>query len=235
MLSKNKKVMQSIINVVDLGKKDYKETRDIQKIIHQKRVENSIADTLILVEHNPVITMGKRGKEDNLLMPLKLLKKKGIEFYKIERGGDVTFHGPGQIVGYPIFSIGDGLVGIKPFIRKLEEVIILSLKHFGIEGEKKEKLIGVWTKAGKICSIGIAVQRWVSFHGFALNVHTDLRFFDYIIPCGLKEIKMTSMAQILKKEIAMADVREVVKKNFAKVFKKNIIELLDFQCLEKII
>lgn len=223
--------MDSELIIFDLGKKDYKETWDIQKIIHKKRLEDKIPDTLILVEHNPVITMGKSGKTDNLLIPHKLLKEKGIEFYKIERGGDVTFHGPGQIVGYPIFNIKDGLVGIRPFIQKIEEAIILTLSRFGIRGEKREKLIGVWTASGKICSIGIAVERWVSFHGFALNVNTDLKYFDYIIPCGLKKVKMTSMAEILEKNIHIEVVKEVIKNSFAAVFNKNLNE----RCLAEII
>ncbi len=219
------------LNVVDLGHREYKEVWDIQKRIHAKRLENEIADTLILVEHNPVITMGKSGKEKNLLIPFKLLEEKGIAYYEIERGGDVTFHGPGQLVGYPLFNIKQGLIGIKPFIEKIEDVIVAALAEFGIGAEKKEKMIGVWNKKGKICSIGIAVQRWISFHGFALNVNTDLSYFDYIVPCGLKNIMMTSMQKILNKEIALDEVKKVVSQKFGLVFSKNIKK----RCLEELI
>lgn len=223
--------MQSKLNILDLGQKDYKEIWDLQKIIHKKRIDREIEDTLILVEHKPVITMGKSGKENNLLIPTKSLKDKGIDFYRIERGGDVTYHGPGQVVGYPIFNIKDGLIGIKPFIDRIEDVIIATLKEFGIKGKKRTKMIGVWTETDKVCSIGIAVKRWVSFHGFALNVNTNLKYFDYIIPCGLKDVTMTSMQKILNKKISINEVKEFLVKNFSSFFKKNI----ERRCLKEII
>lgn len=223
--------MQNNLNILDFGCKDYKEVWNLQKIIHKKRIDREIADTLILVEHKPVITMGKSGKEDNLLIPTKSLKDKGIDFYRIERGGDVTYHGPGQVVGYPIFNIKDGLIGIKPFIDRIEDVIIATLKEFGIKGKKRAKMIGVWTETGKICSIGIAVKRWVSFHGFALNVNTNLKYFDYIVPCGLKNVTMTSMQKILNKKIPINEVKEFLVKNFSSFFKKNT----ERRCLKEII
>jgi len=219
------------MNVIDLGQRDYKEVWDIQKLLHQKRLGGEIADTLLLVEHNPVITMGKSGKDDNILIPGSLLKKKGVDFYRIERGGDVTYHGPGQLVGYPIFNIKERLVGIKLFIERVEDAIIATLAHFGIKGEKKEKMIGVWTETGKICSIGVAIKRWVSFHGFALNVNTDLKYFDLIHPCGFKNIEMTSIAEILKKEISMDSVKNATIKKFGVVFENTLKE----RCLEEII
>lgn len=219
------------MNVVDLRKRDYREVWDVQKIVHQKRVNREIDDTLILVEHNPVVTMGKSGKEKNLLFPPGLLKEKGVAYYRIERGGDVTYHGPGQLVGYPIFNIKEGLAGIKPFIEKMEEAIILILDDFGIKAEKREKMVGVWTATGKICSIGIAVKRWVSFHGFALNVNTDLTYFDLIVPCGLKNITMTSMQRILKRTVPLDEVKRSVIEKFCRVFKKEAV----MKCLEEII
>lgn len=210
--------MKDKINILDLGRKDYKEVWDKQKELHQKRVNGEIPDTLILVEHNPVVTVGKSGKTENIKIPIPLLKEKGIDFYHIERGGDVTFHGPGQLVGYPIFNIKQGLVGIKPFIEMIEDAIIGVLADFDIKAEKKKGLIGVWTKSGKICSIGIAVKRWVSFHGFALNINTDLRYFDLINPCGFKSIKMTSMQEITGKKISMVDVKESTIRNFKSIF-----------------
>lgn len=219
------------MNIVDLGKKDFKEIWDLQKNIHEKRLEGKIEDTLLLVEHYPVITIGKSGKEVNLLIPFKLLKKKGIAYYHIERGGDITYHGPGQIVGYPIFNIKEGLVGIKPFIKRLEDIIIATLSAFDIMGMKKEKMIGVWTEKGKICSLGIAVKRWVSFHGFALNVNTDLKNFDLIVPCGLRNVSMTSIKDILNEEVPMDEVKKHLIKNFGIAFKKNSVK----KCLEELI
>ena len=222
---------KSNLNIVDLEQKDYKEVWDLQKTIHQKRIECTIDDTLLLVEHNPVITMGKSGRVDNLLTPFKVLKEKGIDFYRIERGGDVTYHGPGQLVGYPIFNIKKGLIGIKPFIEKIEEVIIATLREFGINGKKKEKMIGVWTETGKICSIGIAVKRWVSFHGFAFNVNTNLQHFDYIVPCGLKDVTMVSMQKILNNTVPLDKVKKSIITNFSVLFNKEVKR----RCLKEII
>lgn len=219
------------MQVVDLGTRDYKEVWDLQKEIHEKRVDNKISNTLILVEHNPVITMGKSGHDSNVLFPVDFLREKGVEYFQIERGGDATYHGPGQLVGYPIFNLKDGLVGIKPFINGIESAMIATLSDFRIKGYKKEKMIGVWTSKGKVCSIGVAVKRWVSFHGFALNVNTDLNYFDLIVPCGLKNVEMTSMQQILGKEIPMEDVKKSVVRNFGKIFSQDVTEA----CLEKII
>ncbi len=219
------------MQVVDLGQQDYYQVWNMQKALHAKRVDGAIVDTLLLVEHNPVITLGKSGKSDNILIPETLLKEKGVDFYQIERGGDATYHGPGQLVGYPIFNIKERLAGIRSFIEKIEEVIIATLDRFSIKADKKEKMIGVWVGSGKICSIGIAVKKWVSFHGFALNVNTDLQYFDLIHPCGFKNIKMTSMAEILKKNVSMNAVKDRVIEGFSVVFENGIEE----RCLEEII
>ncbi|MEO0127908.1 MAG: lipoyl(octanoyl) transferase LipB [candidate division WOR-3 bacterium] len=214
------------LKILDLGTRGYKESWDLQKELHSKRVAEEIQDTLILVQHNPVVTIGKSGKAENIKVPVKYLEEKGIELYHIERGGDVTFHGPGQLVGYPIFNIKKGLAGIRPFIEKIEDAIIATLIDFGIPADKREKMIGVWVGEKKICSIGIAVKRWVSFHGFALNVSTDLRYFDLINPCGFKEIKMTSMQEILKCKIEMDIVKKSIIHNFVKIFGFNTVDSL---------
>lgn len=219
------------MTVVDLGTKDYKLVWDIQKKIHEKRVLDETDDTLLLVEHDPVITMGKSGKGQNLLLSQELLRDKGVAYYEIERGGDVTFHGPGQLVGYPILNIKQGLVGIRPYIERLQEIIIATLADFDILAMTKNKMIGVWTESGKICSIGVAVKRWVSFHGFALNVNTDLSYFDLIVPCGIKNVTMTSMKEILHTDIEMHDVKQRVTAHFSALFGKTIEE----RCLEEII
>ncbi|KPK63871.1 hypothetical protein AMJ83_05335 [candidate division WOR_3 bacterium SM23_42] len=219
------------MQVLNLGRRDYKEVWDLQKSIHHERVDNRIPNTLILVEHDPVITLGKSGRQDNVLFPVVSLESRGLKYYKIERGGDVTFHGPGQLVGYPIFNVKEGLTGIKPFIERIEDAIIETVSDFGINAYKREKFIGVWTEKGKICSIGIAVKRWVSFHGFALNVNTDLKYFDLIVPCGLKNVEMTSMQQILGKQLSMDKVLETTIERFSSIFHEGIQET----CLEEII
>lgn len=219
------------MQVLDIGTRGYKEVWDLQKIIQVKRVEEKIPNTLILVEHHPVITMGKSGNQSNVLFPIDFLKEKGVQYYEIERGGDVTYHGPGQLVGYPIFNVKDGLAGIKPFINGIEEAIIATLLDFGIKGYQKEKMIGVWTQKGKVCSIGVAVKRWVSFHGFALNVNTDLTYFDMIVPCGLKNVEVTSMQQMLGNKVSMDEVKRSVVRRFGEIFEQEVTEV----CLEKII
>jgi lipoate-protein ligase B len=211
------------VDIIDLSRRDYKEVWDMQKAIHGKRVAGDIPDTMFLVEHDHVITMGKSGKDKNVLVPMRLLKDKGVAYYEIERGGDVTYHGPGQLVGYPIFNIKEHLIGIKPFIQKLETAIIRVLARFDIDGHVREKMIGVWTPQGKICSIGVAVKRWVSFHGFALNVNTDLTYFNLINPCGMHDVNMTSMKEINHGEIDMQEVKEHIIEAFKQVFKQDAV------------
>lgn len=217
--------------IVDLGNKEYKEVWDLQKKIHDMRVKQELPNILLLVEHDPVITMGKSAQEGNVLFPVEFLKERGVDFYHIERGGDATYHGPGQLVGYPIFNVHDGLAGIKPFINAMERAIIATLHSFGIEAYIKEKMIGVWTEKGKICSIGVAVKKWVSFHGFALNVNTDLSYFDLIVPCGLKNVEMTSMEQVLGRGVEMNEVKKSIVRSFGDVFRQEIRNV----CLREII
>jgi lipoate-protein ligase B len=219
------------VNVVDLSIRDYKEVWDLQKALHQKRVDLTIDDTLLLVEHDHVLTMGKSGKRENLLIPQHLLEEKGVAYYEIERGGDITYHGPGQLVGYPIMNVKQGLAGIRPYIERLQIVLIRTLHDFGIEGMVRDKMIGVWTESGKICSIGIAVKQWVSFHGFALNVNTDLSYFNMINPCGMSQTAMTSMQRELKNEVSFEEVKRSVIEHFGIVFDRT----MEAACLEKII
>ncbi|UCD19896.1 MAG: lipoyl(octanoyl) transferase LipB [candidate division WOR-3 bacterium] len=219
------------MHILNLGNRDYKEVWELQKNIHARRVAGELPNVLILVEHNPVITVGKSGKPGNVLFPVEALNQRGVALYHIERGGDATYHGPGQLVGYPIFNVRDGLAGIKPFINGIEEAVIAALQHFGIEACKKDGMIGVWTESGKICSIGVAVKKWVSFHGFALNVNTDLSYFDLIVPCGLKNVEMVSMHKILGREIAMDEIKEIVVSSFGSVFGQETERV----CLKEII
>lgn len=208
-----------MIELLDLGLTPYQQAWELQKEILEKRINDEIADTLILVEHHPVFTLGKNRDWNNLLFPMETLKNKGFSFFKIERGGDITYHGPGQLVGYPIFKIKNSLAGVKDFVRRIEEAIILALKDYGIEAYRHSQYTGVFTDKGKIASIGIALKRWVSFHGFALNVNNDLTPFSYIIPCGISNIPMTSMSAVLATQIDMENLKKTVYEKFVKVFR----------------
>lgn len=179
---------------------------------------------LLFVEHPPVYTLGKSGSLDNLLITEEERAGKGIEFFKINRGGDITFHGPQQIVGYPILDLEKFYTDIGKYLRNLEEVIILTLQDYGLTGERSPGETGVWLDANipgkerKICAMGIRCSRWVTMHGFAFNVNTDLTYFDYIIPCGIQNKQVTSLQKELGRELNMEEVKERVKKNFEKVF-----------------
>uniref|UniRef100_A0A7V3ZW27 Octanoyltransferase n=1 Tax=candidate division WOR-3 bacterium TaxID=2052148 RepID=A0A7V3ZW27_UNCW3 len=203
------------MEIIDLGKKGFLETYQLQKFYVEKRRNNEIDDLLILVEHPTVITIGRNGKIENLLIPMAKLKELGIEFYQIERGGDITLHNYGQLVGYLIFYLKNGFWEMKKFIISIENLIIALLKSFGINGEKKEKLIGIFVNDRKICSIGMAIDKNITFHGFALNVNNDLSYFQLINPCGIKGLKITSIKEELKKDISV----EEVKKELIKIFK----------------
>jgi lipoyl(octanoyl) transferase len=211
------------MNVLDLGFKNYKETWDLQKKIVSKIQNGGFDNTLIFVEHNDVFTFGKRGKTDTLNVKEEILKKLGFELYTIERGGDVTYHGPGQLVVYPIYDIKSHLVGVKKFVMNIETVIIRMLKDFGINADSDEKNIGVWIADKKIASIGVAFDMHISFHGAAINVNTDLNKFNYIIPCGLEDKGVTSILKQTGKNIPLDSVKKGVIDNWTNVFnEKNI-------------
>ncbi|MBI5167168.1 MAG: lipoyl(octanoyl) transferase LipB [candidate division NC10 bacterium] len=211
--------------VARLGMIDYGEALDLQWGLARSRMAGDISDLLILLEHPPTITLGLGGSRENLLLDKGSLEKQGVAFYEVERGGDVTYHGPGQLVGYPILDLRDHGQDIHVYLRKLEEVIILSLTRFGIRSGRREGLTGVWLEDKKIASIGIHVGRWVSWHGFALNVNTDLSYFDLIVPCGIKGVKMTSMANLLGREVPIEEVENLIVTNFGIVFEAAMREV----------
>jgi lipoate-protein ligase B len=204
--------------LVDLGVRDFAEVWKLQLELVGARQRDEIPDTLLLVEHPHVITAGRSAKRENLL------DLAGTPLYEIERGGDVTYHGPGQLVGYPIFRLGDGERDLHVYLRNLEEAIIRALARFGLPGARKPEWTGVWTADGarKLASIGVAVKRWVTLHGFALNVATDLGRFAAINPCGLDAAVMASMAGELGRPIDMAAVKEVVRGTVADVFGRSL-------------
>ncbi|MEN2983530.1 MAG: lipoyl(octanoyl) transferase LipB [Dictyoglomaceae bacterium] len=199
-----------ILKVLDLPCLEYRKAWDLQKFLHSYRLKDCIPDVLILLEHPPVITLGRFGKLENLLKPREELKSLKIDFYRIERGGDITYHGPGQLIGYFIFKIKS----IKKLIFSVEESIQKLLKKYGINSQILEKYPGVWIEDKKICSIGMTVRKGVSFHGFALNITNDLTPFSYIIPCGLKDKKITSIYEETKISLPLRKV----KRDFVEIF-----------------
>ncbi len=229
------------LQIEDLGLKDYKETWDYQEFLFQKilqiktknRNEKLNLDTpnyLLLVEHPHVYTLGKSGQMENLLISEEKLKSIGAKFYKINRGGDITYHGPGQIVGYPILDLENFFTDIHKYMRFLEEMIILTLAEYNIKAERSKGETGVWLDVGtpfarKICAMGVRASRWVTMHGFALNVNTDLGYFDNMIPCGIKGKAVTSMnVELGKTEIYLEEVKEKLLKHFLELFEAVIKE-----------
>lgn len=218
-------------NYEDLGVKDYKECWDYQEAIHASVVEDKLAKKLpseqnrfLLVEHPHVYTLGKSGDEHNLLVNSDFLKKIDAVYYKINRGGDITYHGPGQLVGYPIIDLEYYKLGVKDYIFKMEQAIIQTIAEYGLDGALKDDATGVWldashpAKARKICAIGVRVSRYVSMHGFALNVNTDMRYFNYINPCGFITYGVTSIERELGRKIDMQEVKEIVKSKFNGIY-----------------
>ena len=208
----------------DLGLIDYKEAWDIQKSIHQLRVENKIDDVLFLLEHPHTYTLGKSADKENLTGDNRYLTENKISVYDIDRGGDITYHGPGQIVGYPIINLTNWKQDTHKYLRAIEEVIIQSCSEYGLNGGRVEKYTGVWINDRKICAIGIKVSRWITMHGFAFNINTDLELFNGIIPCGITGKDVTSLNRELKTEIPLNDVKEKIIHHFSNIFNYDLIK-----------
>ncbi len=214
-------MMDSKGYIIDLGLIDYKRAWEIQHSLWSKRVDGRLKDTILILEHPHVITLGRRGNHSNLLVSKEFLEEIGIPIFHVERGGDVTYHGPGQMVIYPIMNLKDYGYRLIRYIDQLEDVILHVLEDFGISGRKDPVKHGVWVNEEKIASVGVAVKRWVSFHGISLNCETDLKYFEFINPCGLKGVRMTSMERILKKGIPRDKLFERVHFHFKEVFKRD--------------
>ena len=222
--------MNKQIYLRDLGSRDYKETWDYQTellgdIIATKRnnrvseVKEVTPNHFLFVEHPHVYTLGKSGDQNNLLINEKQLKERGATYYKINRGGDITYHGPGQVVGYPILDLENFFTDIHKYLRLLEEVIIKTIAEYGLKGERSKGETGVWLDVGtpfvrKICAMGIRSSRWVTMHGFALNVNTNLGYFDHIIPCGIRGKAVTSLEAELNRSVDLGEVKEKIIKYF---------------------
>jgi lipoyl(octanoyl) transferase len=238
--------MTQLVQFEDLGNMPYKQAWDYQESLLKKNLEvkaelriaadnlEPIADSihhspftthhLLFVEHPPVYTLGKSGHIENILISEEEREAKGIEYYPTNRGGDITFHGPQQIVGYPILDLEKFETDIGKYLRKLEEVIILTMADYGLKGERSKGETGVWLdpdikgKERKICAMGVRCSRWITMHGFAFNVNTDLNYFNYIIPCGIENKQVTSLEKELGRKVDFAEAKERVKRNFEKVF-----------------
>lgn len=231
--------MNKKIQLFDLGIKDYKATWNYQEELFKKIVDAKISNRnsevqeatpnfFLYVEHPHVYTLGKSGDFSNLLLSEKQLEEKGATFYKINRGGDITYHGPGQIVGYPILDLENFFTDIHKYLRFLEEAIILTLAEYGLQTERSPGETGVWFDVGtpfarKICALGVRASRWVTMHGFALNVNADLGYFDNIIPCGIRGKSVTSMHVELGREINEQEVKEKILKHFSTLFENSFI------------
>lgn len=232
--------MNKIISFQDLGFKNYKDTWDLQEELFQKTIDVKIKNRreqlnlstpnhLLFVEHPHVYTLGKSGDLSNLLLSESQLKSRGATFYKTNRGGDITYHGPGQIVGYPILDLENFFTDIHKYLRLLEETIILTLADYGISSSRSEGETGVWLDvngpfARKICALGVRSSRWVTMHGFALNINADLGYFDNIIPCGIRGKSVTSLnVELGKEKVEEREVKEKLKSHFSTLFEAELV------------
>ena len=231
---KNKKII-----LRDIGKSSFSDAWQYQEEIFKKTIDQKIENRsseskietdnfLIITEHNPVYTIGKSGDISNLLLNDDEMKTEGIEFYKINRGGDITYHGPGQIMGYPIIDLDNFFTDINLYLRKLEEVIINTLKSYDLKGFTIKGETGVWVKdnnglSKKVCAFGIRASRWVTMHGFSFNVNPELNYFKNIIPCGIKDKGVTSVSELKKSNIEMNQIKQILYKNFAESFSAELV------------
>ncbi|MEM7186073.1 MAG: lipoyl(octanoyl) transferase LipB [Bacteroidota bacterium] len=233
--------MSKQVEVRDLGHKDYKETWEYQEelfsgildIKKRNRREDLTLETpnyFLFVEHPHVYTLGKSGDMDNLLVSEEKLAEIGATFYKINRGGDITYHGPGQIVGYPILDLENFFTDIHKYLRFLEEMVILTLAEYGLKAERSKGETGVWLDVGtpfarKICAMGVRASRWVTMHGFALNINSNLGYFDHMIPCGIRGKAVTSLnVELGKAEVPVSEVKEKLLKHFTALFEATLKE-----------
>ena len=213
----------AVCQVTDLGRIDYAEALEFQRALAERRKRGEIPDQLLFVEHPHVVTMGRNGHDENVLASPEMLARAGIEFHRTDRGGDVTYHGPGQIVGYPIFDLREWKRDVVAYVRGLERMLIQALGEFGIEAKRVEGATGVWTERGKVAAIGVHISRWVTSHGFALNLDTDLDYFRYIVPCGL--IKPVTSMRALGCTADRDQVVAALCRSFERVFDREMEKL----------
>lgn len=218
--------MTQALHVRRLGLVEYEDGLAMMRAMVAARAAGTIPDTLLLLHHNPVLTLGRGARDGrNILWPAEDLAARGVEVFETDRGGDVTFHGPGQIVGYPIFDLSaSGREDVRRYVRDIEDVIIGTLSDYDIRGARAEGLPGVWVGNNKVCAIGVHISRWITSHGFALNVSTDLSYFNLIVPCGIPGRGVTSMSQLLDRPVSMQDVEDHLVAETARVFDQEPVE-----------
>jgi len=206
------------LHVRRLGRVRYTDALDLQARLVRERRAGAIPDTLLLLEHDPVFTLGRNARRENLLLSAEALRERGFDVFETGRGGDVTYHGPGQVVGYPILDLSPDRQDVHRYVRDLEEVMIRTCADYGVEAGRVAGLTGVWVGADKIGAIGVRISRWVTSHGFAYNVSTDLAAFDLIVPCGIRGRGVTSLALLLGREVPLAEVEDRLATHFAALF-----------------
>lgn len=210
--------MKPELHIVDLGRTRYHPAWQLQKDLVSRRADEAIPDTLLLTEHEPVITLGRGAERQNLLASPEELKSRGVDLHEVERGGDITFHGPGQAVLYPIIDLRKRGRDVRRFLRDLERFVVQTLADVGLEAGVKEGLTGIWVDDHKVGAIGVAVSRWVTYHGVAINVTTDLDYFELINPCGITDYPVGSVAQLVGREIKVAHFNDLLVRHFADYF-----------------
>lgn len=223
------------LDVVRLGLRSYGEILELQRAVARARIAGDVEhDVLLLVEHQPVVTLGRTAKAANLVATPELLAARGVERFEVERGGDVTFHGPGQLVGYPIIDLARHKQDLHWYLRQLEEALIRTLAQWQIPAERNPGLTGVWTAGRKIASIGVHARNWVTWHGFALNVSVDLSYFDLMVPCGISGVVMTSMERETSSRIPLADVSTAVAGTLGEVLSLDPHETLELHLVHQL-
>ncbi len=216
---------------IDLGRTRYRNAWEQQKRLVDLRFKGQVADCLLLTEHEPVITMGRASSKTNLLCSPTELKERGVELFEIERGGDITFHGPGQLVAYPIIDLNGRGRDLHRYLRDLESMVVATLNDLGLVAGIKHGLTGVWVDDHKLAAIGVAVSRWITYHGVALNVNTDLDYFKLINPCGITRYPVGSISSMLGKEVDFRKVADLTADNFARLFHCEMVKVADIDSL----
>lgn len=214
--------MSEVCYRVDLGRRSFAETLELQRRLVEKRQRGLVPDVLLFVEHPPTYTLGRGGKREHLLVDDERLRAMGAVFVDADRGGDITFHGPGQIVGYPIFDLSRWKKDVHAYLRALEDVVLRALADLGIDARREPGLTGVWHRRGKLAAIGVRLSRWVSSHGFALNLTTELDYFELIVPCGIVGRGVSSIHEVSRAAIARSDVEDLLAVHFGHVFSRRI-------------
>ncbi len=210
------------VRVYQLGRVGYRQAWELQRQMVAARRRHWIPDTLVLLSHAPVITMGRGGRSEHLVGSRRELSARGVEFVETDRGGDVTFHGPGQIVGYAIVDLTQRERDLHRYLRDLEEVVVRALAEFEIDAGRVPGLTGVWAADAKLAAIGVRVSKWITYHGFALNVDTDLSYFDLIVPCGIADKRVTSMNELLESDVSRYEVEDALARSFCGVFGSSV-------------